>query len=130
MRKVQEDDGVHHFILLYGLANFMYMMENLEEKNPRNNDGEAPLHMAAEYGYLRLCKYILNSIEEKSPRKNQEWTPLHFAAASGRTTVCKLFMETLEDKFPKNDVGQMPQHLAALQGFNRTAFFLWGFVME
>ena len=30
-----------------------YMMENLEEKNPRNDNGEAPLHMAAEYGYLK-----------------------------------------------------------------------------
>ena len=114
---------IYHFILLCGLANFMWASTWWKILRKRIQEMTMVKHHSIWLQNMAIWKRYC-------PRNNQEWTPLHFAAASGHTAVCKLFMETLEYKFPKNDVGQMPQHLAALQGFHTTARFLWGFVME
>jgi len=41
-----------------------------------------PLHLAAFYGNLELCKNILSCLEDKNPaEKETGWTPLHYAVA-------------------------------------------------
>ena len=41
------------------------IMENMEEKNPKNNSWVTPLHEAATEGHLEVCKLILENVPEK-----------------------------------------------------------------
>ena len=55
-------------------------MESSEEKNPRNTDGEVPLHMAAMEGHLPIVKYLIETVADKNPSNEVGNTPLHWAA--------------------------------------------------
>ena len=40
-------------------------MGNIEDdKNPANNDGKRPLHLAASQGHFEVCKLIVENIED------------------------------------------------------------------
>ena len=56
------------------------IMENIEDKNPKDNNGWTPLHYAASNGHLAICQLIMENIEDKNPKENNGWTPLHSAA--------------------------------------------------
>ena len=36
-----------------------------------------PLHLAAKYGQLGICRLILDNADDKTPLRNDKWTPLH-----------------------------------------------------
>ena len=54
---------------------YVEIMENLDNKNPRNLDGDTPLHHAAAGGHRNLCKLIMNNVIEKNPKNNNGKTP-------------------------------------------------------
>ena len=56
-------------------------MEQIFDKNPRDNSGLTPLHYAARYGHFKTCKLIIESIEDKNPGNNFGTTPLLKSAA-------------------------------------------------
>ena len=72
-------------------------------KNSQNKWNGTPLHEAAGYGHLQVCKLIIENIEDKNPKNNLGDTPLHLAAKSGHFEVCKLIIENTEDINSKND---------------------------
>ena len=62
--------------------------EATEDKNPFTclqtaTFGGSPLHVAATYGHLEVCKLILQHVQNKNPAASNGWTPLHSAAQMG-----------------------------------------------
>ena len=55
-----------HFAAECGFLEICEMiMENMEDKNPKNNSWVTPLHEAATKGHLKVCKLILDNVPEK-----------------------------------------------------------------
>ena len=51
------------------------IIENVEEKNPKDHYGVTPLHRAAKEGHLEICRLIIENVEEKNPKRDNGWTP-------------------------------------------------------
>ena len=65
----------------------------MEDKNPKNNVGLSPLHIATG--------------EDKIPRKDIGTTPLHIAAYQSHLKICQYTIKNMEDKNPKAKVKQL-----------------------
>ena len=66
-------------------------MEKFADKNPKGIWGMTPLHLAAHWGNLALCRLILENIQNKSPVTNCGKTPKDMAEAGNHNEVVKLF---------------------------------------
>lgn len=86
------------------------------DKNPKNNEGNTPLHCAASRGHLQICGMFIDQIEDKNPKNNHGHTPLHFSAYDGNLEICKLIFGNVQDKNPSANDGTTPLHLAAENG--------------
>ena len=72
------------------MAVYQLIMENVEDKNPKDNNGWKPLHSAAWNGHMPVCQLIMENIEDKNPKDNNGWTPLDYAASNGHlATICQ-----------------------------------------
>ena len=83
------------------------------DRNPRDNHGQTPLHLAAKNGHLKVCKAIIKEANDKNPKDNQGMTPFHFAALVGHEKICKVFMSSVDDYNPKTVDGRTPISCAA-----------------
>ena len=97
------------------------ILKHLKDKNSKLNYVDRhPLHIAAIYGKIGVCKLIMKQIAqnywEKHPRDNHGLTTFHFAAIHGRLEICELFMNTIGDEHPRTNEGDTPLHLAARNG--------------
>mgnify|MGYP002049416097 CR=1 FL=1 len=92
------------------------IMDNLDDKNPRNNDGATPLYLAANCGHLKICQLIIANVDNQNIPDNLGNTPLHIAAFYGHYEVCRAFIETLDDNNPMNNNGKTPFCVATEQG--------------
>ena len=95
-------------------------MENIFEQggeiNPSDDEGDTPLHIAAQEGYLNVCQAIMKQLIDKNPRDYDGITPLHLAAEEGHFQICKFILEKVSDKNPGDDNNQTPLHYAAGEG--------------
>ena len=61
-----------------------------------------PLYIAAEEGYLNVCKLIAENVHKKNPRMGYEsgqvieGTPLQIAERNGHSSVVKYFQSLLD----------------------------------
>ena len=55
------------------------IIENVEDKNPRDKFGWTPLHQAAVLGHLSVCKLILENVKDKNPADDEGQTPKDIA---------------------------------------------------
>ena len=60
-------------------------------KNPADNEGYTPLHIAAQQGHLNVCKLIIENVIVKNPSSDKGETPLSLATQYSHEKVCKLF---------------------------------------
>ena len=60
------------------------MVHRVKDKNPANEYGVTPLHIAAGKGHLRICKLIINNVENLNPYDDDGWTPLDAAICAGQ----------------------------------------------
>ena len=88
-------------------------MKEVIDRNPRDNHGQTPLHLAAKNGHLKVCKTIIKEADDKNPKDNQGMTPFHIAALMGHEKICKLFMSSVDDYNPKTVNGRTPISCAA-----------------
>ena len=103
------------------------IINNVNDKNPKNGEGDTPLHEAAKSGNFEICRLILDEIEAKNPENKIGITPLHYAAQVGSLSICKLIISNrcIVDKNPqyydyeapaREDFGRSPYHEAAANG--------------
>ena len=59
----------------------------MEDKNPADDEGWTPLHIASIEGYLDMVKYISQDLEDENPADNEGDTPLDIAAQKGYLEV-------------------------------------------
>ena len=91
-------------------------LEVEKEKNPRDKDGNTPLHMTVGTGNLDITQIILAAIEDKNPKNNNGETPLHSASFNGNVKIVELILKNVIDKSPFDRFRQTPLHNAALTG--------------
>ena len=91
-------------------------LEIEKEKNPRDKDGNTPLHMTVGTGNLDITQVILAAIEDKNPKNNNGETPLHSASFNGNVEIVELILKNVIDKSPFDRFRQTPLHNAALTG--------------
>ena len=59
----------------YKYESFKLILENVHNKNPRDDFGETPLHQAAREGCFEICNLIIENVTEKNPKDHQGKTP-------------------------------------------------------
>ena len=92
------------------------IISNVKDKNPADDFGYTPLHLAISGGHLEVCMLIVESVKDKNPGDNFGNTPLHWAADLGHFLICQLMLDNAKDKNPKNNLGSTPLHYAAAKG--------------
>ena len=70
---------------------FGLIMAGIEDKNPATNNGLTPLHLAAQYGHLKICEIILKNVQDKMPRYFGQ-TPITLASQNDHYEVCLLLL--------------------------------------
>ena len=108
------------------LAICKIILDKVDTKNPADDEGWTPLHLAALGDYrshLDLCQIILKKIDyshynDKTFVKLRpvKWTPLHWAIQRGHVDVCRLILSKTNDKNPKFEDGNTLLHLAVDAG--------------
>ena len=95
----------------------MYGLEKMQQPKElhciQNFYGCTPLHLAAIYGHISICKMIMANLVEKNPTNSSRYTPLHGAAAGGHLQIFKFIIKS---KNPKDINGYSPFDIAAAYG--------------
>ena len=52
------------------------LLQNLTNKNPKDNLGDTPLHLASNKGHLQVCKLLMKNLTDKNPKGDGGDTPL------------------------------------------------------
>ena len=111
-----------HLAAGYGHYNICKkIIENIQDKNPSDENGWTPLHSAALFGHLKVCEYILENIDEKNPKNRYNLevnlTPLDLAAGKGHLAVYQCISKSVGDVNPADSTsGVTPLHYAASFG--------------
>ena len=92
--------------------------------NPENNICYTPLHVAAKYGHVEVCKFFCLILKEKNPKNSKGVTPLHVAAKHGQLDVCKFLCSNLQEKNPKDGNGRTPLECASSKKHWKVVHFL------
>ena len=69
------------------------------KKNPRDNDGRTPLHLAAIYGQLKCFETLIKGGAERLPKTNNGKTPLDLASHNHRSEVASILRKFFWMKF-------------------------------
>ena len=69
-----------------------FIMDNVDDSNPKTEFGSTPFAVAAAYGHLEVCKMIIERIEDKNPADYFGRTPFHFAAGNGNLNIAILII--------------------------------------
>ena len=90
------------------------IIDNVNDKNPKDFSRITPLHHAATNGHLEICQLIIDNVGNKNPKDHLGNTPLHNAAKKGHFEICQLIIDNVDDKNPKDYYRKYtPLHYAA-----------------
>ena len=104
---------------------FKLIFEFSDEKNPADDIGVTPFHLAAKMGRLEIYKLIFDHLDDKNPRDEEGKTPLHWAVQDFRKiflsedqNLIKIFKYNFEngnDVNPSDNEGNTVLHEIAKQ---------------
>ncbi|KAK8719995.1 hypothetical protein OTU49_013641, partial [Cherax quadricarinatus] len=77
-----------------------------------DNNGQTPLHYAAELQNARVTKMLLARHADVQATDNEGLTPLHYAAWFGKKDVVTVLLEHGADLTARDNLGQTPLHYA------------------
>ena len=72
-----------------------FILANVVDKNPENENGDTPLHQAAKKGFLKICKLICQHAKDKYPeniKNNLGQTPIEVACRNKQWKVLNFLM--------------------------------------
>ena len=82
------------------------------DKEPRDNEGFTPLHVAAKHGQMEALTYLSEKSSDIAPKTENGMTPIHLAAQHGQMEALKYLCEKSSDIAPKTNFGLTPLELA------------------
>lgn len=92
------------------------LIEAGQELDPKNLEGNKPIHTAVRYGRLRILEALLGKKVSVNTRGENMETPIHTAARFGQTEAVELLLKygaSLTSRLPGGDT---PLHVAAVSG--------------
>ena len=102
VRAAQANDGTTplHLAARNNHENIVkYMLEFINDKNPKDNRGMTPLHLAALNKHENIVNCLLQFAEEKNPKDIKGWTPLRLIGAKyGRWKMLKHAWALMKNK--------------------------------
>jgi hypothetical protein len=81
--------------------------------NYTNEDGETPLIVASQLGYLPVCKLLINSGADVKSVDKYKQTALHWASLKGHLSICELLISSGADVNYADEYERTPLHLAS-----------------
>ena len=72
-----------------------FILANVVDKNPKNENGDTPLHQAAKNGFLEICKLICQHAKDTHPeciKNNSGQTPIDLACEHKQWKVLNFLM--------------------------------------
>lgn len=95
---------------------FQNLPDNKVEVNARSNNGDTPLHVAANEGHKDVAELLLANNADVKAKSNGGYTPLYFAAFNGSEDVAELLLANHADVNAMDTKGETPLPLVALKG--------------
>ncbi len=86
-----------------------------------DEDGETPLHCAAERGHAEIAKAFITAGADVKTTDEDEWTPLHWAGYKGHKETVTLLLARGADVNATSNYGFTPLHMAAYEGHSEIA---------
>ena len=74
------------------------IMENANDKNPKDWFEVTPLHKAAQNGHLSVCQLIVENVGDKNPKDLRGRTPIKLTENAG---IKKLIQDAIKNDFVK-----------------------------
>lgn len=91
------------------------LVEREASIDAENSDGDKPLHVASQYGHIKIVKLLLNGKVNDKGKDNK--TPLHYAAENNHFEVVRYLVEEKDANINLKDAGEnKPLHLAIKNG--------------
>jgi ankyrin repeat protein len=124
---------------LYYIDNMGHLYNCIEENNTKelldlieyganvnaaNDEGDTPLHRAAQYGHTQTAIALIERGADVNATDYDEATPLHLAVQYGHTEIAIALMDRGADVHAKNKRSWTPLHLAAQYGNKEIAIAL------
>ena len=98
---------------------YKYILKNVLDRNPRDDTGQTPLHVALSGRLTKQCsllnnanlnkevfKFILENIDDKNPEDNNGVTPKDIALEYGYYEI----FELIDDYFPEDQWGLLDRN--------------------
>ena len=81
--------------------------------NYTNEDGETPLIVASQLGYLHICELLISSGADINSVDKYRQTSLHWASLKGHLSICELLISNGADVNYEDEYGRIPLLLAS-----------------
>ena len=91
-----------------------------------DDNGDTPIHSAANVGNFKICQMIIESLENKNPTINaNRVTLLHLMVKDNLLEPTKLIIDRISDLSPRDIDGSTPLHYAAqYENFDACKLFI------
>lgn len=104
-------------------------LEKLIDENPsligkKDEDGDTPLHLAAEEGQVKIAKLLISKGAKINGKSKSKETPIHLAVEKGHLEMVRLLIKKGADVNLKNEKGETPLEIATKTKRKRTAELL------
>jgi uncharacterized protein len=102
-------------------------LTSINDINQVNNQGNTPLHIAADIGNLKIIESLIDKGASFEQLNNDGHTPLHIAAKRANIQALQYLLDIGANINARDDEGNTPLHLAARAGYQDCVEILVGY---